>query len=93
VSTGADCKVLIAEQLRAIFIALKAGQDVSPAQHYRAEGFMQAAMQLAAISEVELLQLQQRVQQEVYGDDRAHCDSENMQAGRLQLNMAKAPVK
>lgn len=85
----ADCHLAIQQQLRAIFSALKQGRDVPPAQHYRCEGYMQAALHLAVITEAELLHLQQQSYREVYGEDTA----EPMEVGRLSLKMVKAPVK
>ena len=85
----ADCHLALQQQLSAIFSALKQGRDVPPAQRYRCEGYMQAALQLAAITEDELLLLQQQSYREVYGEDA----DEPMEVGRLSLKMVKAPVK
>lgn len=77
------------KRLADIFSAYKAGKDVSPAMRYRAEGFIEAAIEQGGLSHEELAQIHQQAFHAAYGDDMA-LDTEGCD---IPAMMVKAPVK
>jgi hypothetical protein len=57
----------IEQRWRAMFAALAAGDDVSPAQRLRTEGLMEAAVLIAIATPGELLEAMGRSYQSAYG--------------------------
>jgi hypothetical protein len=74
-----------------IFNAYANGQDVAPAQLYRAEGFCEAGCYLSLATEAELIALMKKIHRQVFNTE---LSGSNQSGGgvRIPSLMKRAPV-
>lgn len=87
-------------RVRAILQSLRAGDDVAPAERFRAEGFAEAGLALGFASAADVAQVLDEAHQEVFGASIAEmhpfgatdCVSGDPPGVRLPVRWKRAPV-
>lgn len=82
-------KAVLTDRLRQVFAAYQRGEDVSPAQRFRLEGFAEALILSGEISEPEWIALIARLYQEELGQALPESAAG---VARVPLLMQRAPV-
>lgn len=83
----------LTQRIDMVFLAYHAGEDVSPAQRFQVEGFIQAGLALGLMDEPSLNKLKKSRYRLIYGEHGELPFSEAEGASFIPVLMKRAPVR